>query len=411
MFAHSPRTGLVILCLTAWLGTTDAWAQSATTTRNLNNINIALGSIHIVQAYRKGPIAQEDQQRAKNLLADLDSGIGRAQRDYDGIPMLEKMLPACQKVKKELDYAIAYRADLQQALGASQQASAGNRDKLVQFREDTKQWAQTLAVYRTVMEQPDAKVHGKPEDIAKELDALAAVDKLCTEKYPGLQDDKHLSTQMNTWPGTSCRVAAQRKELARKIAMYSVQSDLVSWQCAIDSDREHMQEHQGFARLGGKYATLLQNPDAEKAKLLSSYTPYFQVLGETPPADLLAPLTAAMAAWHAEQERLAPTWTWPAAVSHDKGVEAIGAKWLTTEYKGAKVQKIAMLSDGWTMTKNSLGIPLDRYRTGLALYSLPGEKWCRYQEFTVLEPYVGGTTFQKSNTVSNTSGERMQACK
>ncbi len=210
---------------------------------------------------------------------------------------------------------------------------------------------------------------------------------------------------------TSCRVAAQRKELARKIAMFSVKSDLVSWQSAVDSDREHMQEHQGFARLGGKYATLLQNPETEKARLLGSYAPYFQLLGETPPVDLLAPLTAAMAAWHAEQERLAPTWTWPAGVSHDKGLEAIGVKWLTTDYKGAKVLKIAMLSDGWTMTKNSLGIPVDRYRTGLTLYSLPGETWCRYQEFTVLEPYIGGTSFQKSTTVNNTSGDRLQACK
>jgi hypothetical protein len=411
MIARLLATKLAVFCCVALLTTATAWAQSPTTTRNLNNINIALGSIHIVEAFRKGPIPPQDQQRAKNVLADLDSGLGRAQRDYDGIPTLEKMLPACQKVKKEIDYANAYRADLQKSLGASQQASAVNREQLMQFREDTRQWKQMLSVYRDVMEKPALKPHGTPAEIAAELKALEAVDKLCTEKYQGLQDDKHLSIQMDTYPGTWCRVAAQRKELARKIAMSSVQLDLQSWQRMVDSDRTALQGNQGFPKLGGKYENLLKEPEKEKAALLASYTPYFEVLGETPPADLLAPLSASIAAWQAELERLAPTWTWPADVSHDKGVEAIGAKWLTTNNKGAKILKIAMLSDGWTMTKNSLGIPVDRYRTGLALYSLPAEKWCRYQEFTVLEPWISGTTFQKANTVSNLSGERLQACK
>ena len=286
-----------------------------------------------------------------------------------------------------------------------------NAAQLVQFRDDTRQWNSILSVYRQVLEKPDLKPQGKPADIAAELKALEAVDKLCSEKYPGLQDDKHLSIQMNTYPGTSCRVAAQRKELAHKIAMSSVQQDLVSWERMVDADRADLQGNQGFSKMSGKFESLLKDPETEKAKLLASYAPYFEIFGETPPADLLAPLNDAIAAWHAELERLAPNWTWPADVSHDKGVEAIGAKWLTTSNKGAKILKTAMLSAGWTMTKNSLGIPVDRYRTGLALYSLPGEKWCRYQEFTVLEPWISGTTFQKANTVNSVSGERLQGCK
>lgn len=58
--------------------------------------------------------------------------------------------------------------------------------------------------------------------------------------------------------------------------------------------------------------------------------------------------------------------------------------------------------------KNRLGIPLNRFRTGIALYRVPGAKWCQYREFTRVEAFDG--TGYVRNDGFNLLAIRYQKC-
>ncbi|MBL8157487.1 MAG: hypothetical protein JNM70_25205 [Anaerolineae bacterium] len=69
-----------------------------------------------------------------------------------------------------------------------------------------------------------------------------------------------------------------------------------------------------------------------------------------------------------------------------------------------------MLKSEWGITKNGLGIPIRRYRTGVMLYRKTGEELCRYREFTYEEEYAGGGTYSKSEKVWFSEGMKLVKC-
>lgn len=402
---------IVALCMTATFSPRPVAAASPATTRNVNNANLALGSIEVVEAFRTGPVPADQTQRAKNILRDLDSGIGRAQNALSSIGMLEKMLPEVQKVSALLESSIAYRADLQRNLGAGQQASAASTEQMRAFREDVKGQKEVLVLYTKIATDPKLQPFGTAEEIRKELVALETVDALCKGKYAGIADVKNVSFQLDTYPGTWCKTAASRQAIATRIAEATIRKEMAATLKHIDEDRTALEGRGGFASVDGPLADVLYHLPEAKTKMSAKFAPLYEILARAPSPELFTALDKAVAAWHAEVERLAPTWTWPAQSYHEKSVEGFGAKWISANFKGAKIVKTALLEDHWTISKNALGIPLDRYRTGMALYSLPAEKWCRYQQFTVVETYAGGGNFAKATGINNAGAPRSQSCK
>lgn len=108
-----------------------------------------------------------------------------------------------------------------------------------------------------------------------------------------------------------------------------------------------------------------------------------------------------------EIDRLAPLWSFPTGAKDARldGFARIGVdRW----YAGGKVAKTVMDNETWHISKNRLGIPLERSRRGWVLYKMPSESLCRQQAFRYYEKF-DGTGYQPSNGV-RLDYARFQSC-
>jgi|GEM_PF-5904622 hypothetical protein len=67
---------------------------------------------------------------------------------------------------------------------------------------------------------------------------------------------------------------------------------------------------------------------------------------------------------------------------------------------GFKVVK-GVNTGNWTISKNHVGIPLDRYIGNRVMAKAKGEKFCRIYEFTTTQTYSGGGRWARGRTISS----------
>ena len=108
-----------------------------------------------------------------------------------------------------------------------------------------------------------------------------------------------------------------------------------------------------------------------------------------------------------EIDRLAPRWSFPKGSKDprlDGFVRIVVERW----HPGGNVMKSVMDDESWHISKNKLGIPLERSRRGFVLYKMPNESLCRQHTFRYFEKF-DGTGYQPSNGV-RLDYARFQSC-
>ncbi|MCX6608122.1 MAG: hypothetical protein NTV52_31660 [Acidobacteria bacterium] len=108
-----------------------------------------------------------------------------------------------------------------------------------------------------------------------------------------------------------------------------------------------------------------------------------------------------------EIDLLAPRWSFPKGSKDarlDGFVRIVVERW----HPGGNVMKSVMDDEAWHITKNKLGIPLERSRRGFVLYKMPSESLCRQHTFRYFEKF-DGTGYQPSNGV-RLDYARFQSC-
>ena len=115
------------------------------------------------------------------------------------------------------------------------------------------------------------------------------------------------------------------------------------------------------------------------------------------PAGALKPLIVKLDALKAAVDARAPLNSFPPNVSHDAALEASLRRQVAQNDPQAKVLKTAMLDSTWEITKNDLGVPLYRRKSGYLLYKLPQEKWARLYIVTYKEDYAGGGSYTNAD--------------
>lgn len=214
----------------------------------------------------------------------------------------------------------------------------------------------------------------------------------------------HRFARLAAFTAAFCTIGAS-VALARPIPR---DPDLHLWINMTEELTSGLARHNGFVQPSGNimYA-LVFNRKKGIEYLSKQYTVEFEKEGKTMPADFFKPLEEKLDGLWAEIERLAPTFAFPKGLPSEPALEAIARAKIKAIHTGATVVKTAILYNHWSISKNDIGLPLSRYRTGVMLYKVPGSKYFLYREWTITEPYAGGGRYEKSDQVQF-SGIRFQ---
>ncbi len=144
------------------------------------------------------------------------------------------------------------------------------------------------------------------------------------------------------------------------------------------------------------YNTYFTVSDEKKQALMVHVKAAFDAAGVEPPKDLSglwANQQAFLDAQKAAVDQTAGEW----AIDGDKckGYQCnLAKRSIKKAYKGASIKQV--YGSNWRISKNSLGVPLERYHKMFVVYKVKGEPYCQVRSFTAHEPYKGGGKYQKA---------------
>ena len=391
MRAQKPLVIAALLALTS--GT--AFALTSAGQRAVRNVTMILDNVQVDEKLVRGPIDERDRQSASNLLRDMDYALNRADGDLSRLDPEDAGDAQVKALVKRAAELKAKRDKLDKNLNASQESGQALDAQYRAFREDAKPFGKALSLFPDSSGSNQRMVNITAEQLVEGIKLLGQLDQICKSKYAGIQFNDRLAFQLAINPITVCETAAKRQELAAAMVKAMVQADMERWTKMIDEARTDLTKNEGFlSSAGGVVGDLIHNKEKGKAAFLERHKPFFLATGVPIPPDLTAPFDKAVDALWAEVDRLAPTWSFPAKTYKDGKTEG-GAKKAMSEFvKGAKVLKTAALYADWSIDKNNVGIPTEKYRTGGILFKTSASKWCQYRTFTAHLEYAGGGRYQ-----------------
>jgi hypothetical protein len=386
----------------------DAEARSANTDRIIGNIEIVLSSLTLVDAFATATVPEKERQTATNLLRDIDYALRRANGDLGRVPPEDQDAEVKALMKRVADLT-AYRDKLAKNLETSIKGGAELDGKYRAFRDDSKPFRKAVQVFTIRQGSVQQYDSINAAVITEVLAQLTKLDELCTTKYKGLEFNDRLAFQLAVDPQGDCSIAARRLEIATTLVEGSAAYDIATWVKNIDASRTKLEANNGFLSDSG-ISDMVFNTATATAVVMAKHAPNFKAIGKTAPADLVAPITTAVAALWTEIDRLAPTYEFPAKLAHDNAAESGAKKAVAKVFNGAKVLKSGMQFAAWSIAKNDLSIPTEQYRTGTVLFKSKESKWCQQRDFTAHRTYIGGGKYQQAMTFTF-GGMRYQKCK
>lgn len=269
----------------------------------------------------------------------------------------------------------------------------------------------------------------KPEAAGQMRDEMAKVAELCSEKMPEAGGSAPVEaesyppgTQYEPGPGVSfpktlvhnadtwCWVAKNRDQLLSSAAGNA--KVIVEGYGDGEALIPHMLK--GFsadnAGMETWVASMLLDPAGYFAKADKASAAAAAKMGVASAGGNHAKLGALLKELQAKVDETAPQVKFRGGSAHDAAMEKDAIKQLKAIYPEAKIAATGMHADGWTITKNGLGVPLTRYRSGSLAFTLPGSKWCLQREFNWVETYSGGGSYEPPSKTSVLSGTQFLAC-
>ncbi len=399
--------------------TSPAWAITRQTELSLRNAESAIDSGEREKADREawfsGPVAAGDLEMALRLHKQLEGLLNRASDAIRRCSDEDKPGAEVQAVYARWQALREAFVKLTDNINTGNASSQGGKEKMRAFQQATAGQMKMVAKdFAPMLDEADyvPSGYGPPERLALARGELEKLDALCKGEFAGLQDIPNVSFLMDVSPTAWCQVAAQREALTARMATASVRSNLKLWVDQINQDAEALERKEGFSGLMGVMYELVHETKPALAKLTAQYQGQFKAAGAEMPADLLAPVQAAVDAWWKEAKRLAPQWKFPTGLHADGAVEGRMKARMAKGMPTAKVLKSGLLKDGWTVYKNALGVPLDRVRTGVVLYKSPDYPagLCALREWTVKDTYTGGGKFSPVSDYLSLGAVRLQGC-
>ena len=237
---------------------------------------------------------------------------------------------------------------------------------------------------------------------------LAKLDQLCKSKYPGIENE----TGETDWGwrfGDWCDMAAKRQDLAQ-VAGGAAAKTIANFNSVERDLSDAFKDEEGF--VSEDVQQLIYDRENWKRREAAAIAPKFKELGITIPADFFANVENQAEELKKIIDETAPKRNFDQPQFQDAASQAIAKSEFTRRYPGIQFLKIGASYAAWKITKNSIGIPTARYRTGWALVKMPNRPYCQARQWSVEQIYSGGGRFAASqqNLSSGQSGGIFVKC-
>ena len=234
-------------------------------------------------------------------------------------------------------------------------------------------------------------------------EAFAAIIK---QKYAAVENPPWASNwedKIGTWR----KIVEDRDGIAKRYV--SAKLGAVLKKKAADLDKARINAPSGH--LGFDLPVAFDDREFLHAMVSKEFRPILAAAGVTMPDNsAFAVYDTAIDAIVAEAKKGAGYWKWDATL-HDAVAEGKARLWMKTFDPKAEIVKTGMIEAAWNVNKNSLGIPVGRYKRGMVMYRKAGLEQCVVAKFSFEQSYTGGGVY---NAMSNTSGftylVRLQNC-
>lgn len=402
-----PRLSTQVVVLSIGLAASAASAQSLNTQRTLRNIDIALNLV-ISPAMKTGTIPPGKEFEAQVLVKDLKERLPRAHGEFDRIEAADKSLPSVVAMGKRLDELDQVLVKLGGSVGTQAKTSADAKERHFAFKAELKKYEPTVLRFGEMTKDHARDIIGNanPDTFKQWVAELKVVQAACTTKYAGIQNHPTYSLgRLAESPGDWCRIAAQSDSYAQRTVLNHVQSIALRRIETLQELTKTPEKNNGF--LTNWVVTAIGDPAGIKKALIQESAPWFAANGKEMPAGFFDPVDKVVADAMAALDTSAAKWPYPDDKFHDARIEGIVRGQMAA---GVKVTKTSMIAGDWSISKNSLGVITDRYRSGHILFRMPALKWCSLREFTYLESYAGGGRYQPAGSATLSEAVRFQSC-
>jgi hypothetical protein len=407
----------VATLILAWFGVGTAQAQqlSPAGLRAYRNANTALNNVSkdpaLFDGKQLGPNARLD--RCKNFVRTNKENLNRAVDNFNKIPASDRSAPEVKEMEKKIREMTEYLTAMDAAVQALEQGGKAADDQCRAFENEIMKPVDNRTVMSTLaraLQDPAYVQYNRPEQITKALEVVKAVAAVCAKDAY-----KNVGKVGCNWmkvggpdrdPSAWCAAAAKGTELVQQAVKAFVKAANERSAKQVMTPEE-LERGDGWLKYeeAVKFQDHLHFGDVLKAKLLAQFKPAFDAAGLQGADDpaLFAGQVDAMDKLRAAVEKLAPTWKLPPAKSCNYGCDKAKTQ-IVKWYKSAasvsiSLKKTIMSTGEWHITKNALGIPLERSMQGYVLFQVPGEKFCQLRPFTLTETYSGAGKYQKADGV------------
>ena len=378
--------------------------------------------------YKDRDVEPKEVQAATAHLNQHVERFNRAQKFLDSAGPWDQKDPDLAECVTLLQRERAYIENTSKKLQAAKALAVAQAPVLEAAKGDPQKRA--LYALATILVSDKTRVFDnlKPAEARAQVDSLAPVDAACQKAFPDT---------FKTAPVVVAGKPGSTETLIGGVAIPSGIANRVEWWCYVSAHRtelatkalanvnvvaEHYGNHvmafedvlkPGDAWSGAAPSWIFEVVRDEKpfvAALKKAVAEWYTAFGVAMPAEpfpglaeqiakLRAAVPAAAARNHAEPTQ-----------NHDKAMEA-GAKAIAVKLY-PKVTTVAtwMNEAGYIIDQNSLGIPIDRYRSGQIVYRVGNDPWCLKQSFTYLEPHMGGGKYQTVTLTGLLGGAIVMKC-
>ena len=269
-------------------------------------------------------------------------------------------------------------------------------------------------VYETHLPVPDNQWAGVVSRLEIATAKIAGVLKRNPELQTGLID----RSSYPNLTGTQALAEANKKLIEARPEMKTAEEKMESEipelaqhdiDMAIDDINKMISQAKAGDFLPAREADLMVGDRTEYLKTFARLlNADYQQAGKAMPDGAPQPLIAKLDALKAAVNARAPLNSFPLSTPHDAVLEASLRSQVARNNPQARVLKTAMIDSAWEITKNDLGIPLYRRKSGFLLSKLPQEKWARLYRVTFKEDYAGGGRYAEADGADTYGGVRWQ---
>jgi len=389
------------------LGSAQAGAASRTA---LNRCSDAVGILGqrgamIYQAVDVEPLQVD---KAKRHLAQVQESFGRAMAQLKQIPKGEfnKSDPELKECWETFSAWGEYKESLQAKIQKASEAGA----TLTPFLKRVKPQQDAMLRLAAVEVNPAADVLGQatPDQARSMLSGLADVETACATLGPDVGsaplDDAHkpggtelrvanvsfhdgFTERANNW----CHVAKRRAELMTAAAGNRY--------VPVEGYGNYVMELPAVLK---RLSTERPDVDAWIAEALKDKSGFVKrrealakawnaAVGVRPPEG--SGLAGQLEALQRKVDEVSANTPAPTTGQHDAALEGKARAALKAELPEATPKATMMQDAGWTVEKNGLGVPLERYRLGYVVFKRPAFKACEQRSFVYRETHQGGGTY------------------